>query len=372
MKTALLIDWLNTKKGGGEAVLIELAQMYPDADIFTLVYNKELYPELNNRVVKTSFLQKMPRWLKKRSRYLLPLIPNAIEQLDLSEYDLVISCSSAWVKSAITKPETTHICYCYSPTRMIWDYWPKYIEEQHVGPLRRAAIHWLTSRIRVWDYLSSSRVDYWIPISDTVSDRIKKFYRAKPEPVIFPGAEISKFETTSKKEDYFVSVGSLATYKRIDIAIEACNQTGDKLVIAGDGPDRSRLEKIAGPNIKFLGRVSDEKRRDILAKAKAFIFPGLEDFGITPIEAMASGTPVIAYGKGGVSETVIDGKTGIFFDEISKESLTNAIRRFGDINFKKEDLISRANEFSTKRFEKEFMITVDRLHRRHQEYVKAK
>ena len=372
MKTALLIDWLNTKRGGGEAVLLELAELYPQADIFTLIHNPELYPELDKRIVKTSFLQKMPKWLKKRSRYLLPLIPTAIEQLDLSDYDLVISCSSAWVKSVITKPETTHICYCYSPTRMIWDYWPQYIEEQHVGPIRRAAIHLLTSRIRVWDFLSSSRVDYWDPISQSVSDRILKFYRTNPQPVIYPGADISKFKPSSSKEDYFVSVGSLATYKRIDVAIEACNELGERLLIAGDGPDRQRLEKLAGPTIEFLGRVSDEKRREILSRAKAFIFPGLEDFGITPLEAMASGTPVIAYGAGGVSETVVDGKTGIFFDQIDKDSLKNAIEKFNNAKFDTSALESRAKEFSTDIFESKVMSTIDQLHKEHQKHVLSK
>ena len=372
MKTALLIDWLNTKRGGGEAVLLELADLYPHADIFTLIYNSELYPELSDRTVKTSFLQKMPRWLKKRSRYLLPLIPTAVEQLDLSEYDLVISCSSAWVKSVITKPETTHICYCYSPSRMLWDYWPQYIDEQRVGPIRRAAIHILTSRIRVWDYLSSSRVDYWIPISQTVAERIKKFYRTEPQAVIYPGANISRFTLTKDKDDYFVSVGSLATYKRIDVAIHACNELEEKLIIAGDGPERARLHEMAGPTIEFLGRVSDDKKAEIVARGKAFIFPGLEDFGITPVEAMASGTPVIAYGQGGVSETVIDGKTGIFFDEISKESLIEAIHRFKKAKFNLEDMESRAKEFSTERFEKEITSTIDKLHKEHRKNVSTK
>lgn len=372
MRTAILVDWLNTKRGGGESVLLELADMYPEADIFTLVYNQGHYPELSGRTVKTSFLQQLPAFLKKRSRYLLPLIPRAIERFDLSGYDLVISASSAWVKSAITKPETVHICYCYSPSRMLWDYWPQYVDEQGVGPIRKAAIHLLTSRIRVWDFSTSTRPDYWIPISKTVAERIKKFYRVEPEPVIYPGASLSQFKATDKKEDYYISFGTLAPYKRVDLAIEACNRLGRKLVVAGDGADRKRLEKIAGPTIKFAGLVSDEEKAQLVASAKAFIFPGLEDFGITPIEAMASGTPVIAYGKGGVSESVVDGKTGVFFDHLDSNSLTKTIEKFETMTFDQDTLTGQAKNFSIEKFRSSLFSKIDRLYHQARKNVTAK
>ena len=371
MKVALVHDWLNNKRGGGESVLLELANLYPDADIYTLIFNPELYPELPRARVKTSYLQSMPGWIKRRQRYLLPLISTAIEQFDLSGYDVVISSSTAWAKGVITKPETLHVCYCHSPMRMVWDYWPQYIEEQHVGRFRRAAIHVLTSRIRQWDYYSSARVDRWIANSETVAERIRKFYHQNEIDVIYPGANLDQFkplDDAKNKGDYYLNVGTLAPYKRLDLAVAACNKLGRRLVIAGDGADRERLQNLAGPTIEFRGRVTDDERRELMAGAKAFIFPGLEDFGITPVESMASGTPVIAFGRGGLTETVIDGKTGVFFDEQTPESLEAAIKKFESMKFETKDLIGRAAEFSTKSFSENIRKAVDKYWK---EYVKA-
>lgn len=368
MKVALIIDWLNTKRGGGEGVLLQLAGLYPEADIFTLIYNPELYPELKERQVATSFLQKAPHWLKQRSRYLLPLIPTAIEQFDLSKYDVVISASSGWGKGVITKPETLHVCYCFSPMRMVWDYWPRYLQEQRVGPIRRAAIHYLTSKIRLWDYYSAARVDKWVPISETVGKRIQKFYHRQPEAVIYPGTDLQAFKPLSKagdKKDYYLVMGTLTPYKRVELAIQACNQLGCKLIVAGDGADRKRLEELSGPTIEFVGRVSDAERTKLLAEARGFIFPGLEDFGLTPVEAMASGTPVIGFGEGGVAETVVDGKTGVLFSELSAESLAQAITRFEALSFRKRDLIDRAKQFSLTSFQQQITRNVNNWYKQH-------
>lgn len=368
MKVALVIDWLNTKRGGGEAVLLQLAKLYPDADVFTLIYNPSLYPELKHRNITTSFLQKAPDWLKQRSRYLLPLIPTAIEQLNFDSYDVVVSCSSGWSKGVITKPQTLHVCYCFSPMRMVWDYWPRYVAEQRVGPIRRAAIHWLTSRIRLWDYYSAARVDRWAPISNTVAERIKKFYHKKPDAVIYPGADLAKFQplpAKTAKEDYYLVVGTLAPYKRVELAIEACNTLGKRLIIAGDGADRQRLEALAGPTVEFLGRVSDSRRQALLAEAKGFIFPGLEDFGLTPVEAMASGTAIIGYGKGGVCETVVDGETGVLFNELTVGSLADAIQRFEQLDFNQAKLLRRAKHFSLERFEEQFTAHLTKWYKSH-------
>lgn len=368
MKVALVHDWLNTKYGGAERVLDQLAAIYPDAPIYTLVYSPEAAGEaIDPSRVRTSSLQRLPRWLQKRSRYLLPLIPTAIEQFDLSEYDVVISSSAAFSKSVITKPETIHICYCHTPTRFVWDYWPRYILEQRVGPMRRAAGHWLTSRLRIWDYYSAERVDYWIANSKTTASRIKKYYRQSVDRVVYPGVEVDNFKPVpqSQKEDYYVTLGMLTPYKKIDMAIEACNKLGKKLVVIGGGPDLERLQEMAGPTVKFAGRVSDKERAELVAKAQALIFASEEDFGISPVEAMASGTAVIAYGKGGLTETVIKGVTGEFFDQPNVESLTTCLQNFDSSAYSTKKLTSRAGHFSSKRFAKEIQACVKEKYRAH-------
>jgi len=369
MKVALVHDWLNTKFGGGESVLLTLAAMYPDAPIYTLLYNPEVCGEaIDPARVRTSTLQRLPGWLQRRPRYLLPLIPTAIEQFDFSDYDLVISTSSAWAKGIITPPETLHLCYCFSPMRFVWDYWPAYVSEQHVGPLRRAAIHVLTSRLRLWDYYSAARVDRWVAISQLTARRIQKYYRQPLPPVIYPGAELDRFQPSEEKddhqkEDYFVTLAALTPYKRLDLAIAACNRTGRNLVVIGDGPDRARLEALAGPTIRFAGRASDAERAQLLAHAQALIFPNVEDFGIAPVEAMASGTPVVAYGQGGVTETVVDGVTGIFFGEQTVEALAAALERCAATKFSTAALTKRAAVFSTQRFRQQFQEYVEQAYR---------
>lgn len=368
MKIAFIYDWLNTRKGGGEAMMLELAAMYPEAPIYTMLFDAETYQgELDPARVKTSFLQKLPAWLRKRTRYLLPLIPLAIESYDLGEYDVVISVSSGYSKSVITRPETLHICYCYSPTRFLWDYWPRYVKDQHVGAMRRGSIHVLTSRLRLWDFYSAKRVDKWVAISQTVAKRITKYYRQPIERIIYPGVHLNKFKPVSpaQKENYFVTLSSLTPYKRIDLAIQACVQLGKRLVIIGDGPDRGRLESLAGDTVRFVGRVNDSQRADLLARATALLFPGEEDFGITPLDAMASGTPVIAYGKGGVTETVISGKTGIFFAEPTVQSLVNAISSFEADRFKTNDLTQQAAKFDIQLFRKQFKDYVEETYKNH-------
>lgn len=368
MKVALVHDWLNTKYGGAERVLDQLAAIYPDAPIYTLIYNPEATGKaIDPSRIKTSSLQRLPRWLQKRSRYLLPLIPTAVEQFDLSDYDVVISSSAAFSKSVITKPETVHICYCHTPTRFIWDYWPRYVSEQRVGPIRRAIIHWLTSKLRVWDYYSAERVDYWIANSKTTAARIKKYYRQSVDRVIYPGVEVSAFQPVppSRKEDYYVTLGMLTPYKKVDLAIEACNKLGKKLVVIGSGPDLERLQEMAGPTITFAGRVRDEERADLVAKASALIFANEEDFGISPVEAMASGTAVIAYGKGGLTETVVKGVTGEFFEQPTVESLMECLQNFDSSSYATKKLVSRADQFSDRRFAKEIQAYIKEKYRGH-------
>lgn len=354
MKVAIVHDWLNTKRGGAENVALELAAMFPDAPVYTLLYNHQLYDDtLPKERVHSSSLQRLPQWLKKRSRYLLPFLPQAIESFDLSQYDVVISSSTGWGKGVITKPETLHICYCHSPMRFVWDYWPRYVSEQGVGPLRRAAIHLLTSRMRLWDYYSAARVDRWIANSKTTQSRISKYYHQSSS-VIYPGVDIDAFTpSAAPKGGYYATLSTLTPYKKVELAIEAANQLGRELVIIGDGIDRSRLEALAGPSVRFAGRVSNAERAQLLAGARALIFPSEEDFGIAPVEAMASGTPVIAYNKGGLKETVIDGKTGRFFEEPTAASLIDAIQRFEGDTFNTADLVRQAKQFDSERFRRE-------------------
>lgn len=361
MKVALVHDWLNNKMGGGELVLEQLAEMYPEAPIYTLAYNPEtIQGHFDEYRIRPSYLQRFPGWLRRRQRYLLPLIPSAVEQFDLSEFDVVISSSTAFAKGVITKPETLHICYCHSPMRFAWDYWPAYVNEQHVGLLRRMAIHLLMSRLRLWDFYSAPRVDCWVANSKVVAGRIEKYYHRQADAVIYPGAITEQFKAANEKGDYFVTLASLTPYKKIDLAIKACNQLGRKLVVIGDGADRARLEELAGPTIEFAGRVSNSRRAELVAGAQALLFPNEEDFGIAPIEAMASGTPVIAYGKGGLTETVVEGKTGTFFGEPTAESLAGAIKDFKASDYRTEVLVSRAQEFGMDKFRDNFRQFVEK------------
>jgi len=363
MKVALVHDWLNTKFGGAEHVLVELARLFPEAPIYTLLYNPEVCGHaLEPARIRPSVLQRAPGWLQRRPRYLLPLIPMAVEQFDLGGYDLVISSSSAWSKGVITRPETLHVCYCYSPMRFVWDYWPAYLDEQRVGPLRRGGIRLLTSRLRLWDYYSAARVDRWVAISHTVANRIHKYYHQEAR-VIYPGAELDRFQPSDRPktaatnpEPYFITLSNLTPYKRIDLAIAACNQLGRRLVVIGEGSDRRRLERLAGPTIEFAGRSR------LLAGAEAMIFPNEEDFGIAPVEAMASGTPVIAYGAGGVSETVIAGSTGMFFNQPTVGSLVEALDRFRASDYRTTDLTARSRQFSAERFRHQLQAFIEKAY----------
>ncbi len=366
MKVALVHDWLNNKVGGGERVLFQLAELFPDAPIYTLVFSAPKYAGLiDPSRVRTSSLQHLPKILHERSRYLLPLIPTAVEQFDFSAYDVVISSSAAWVKNIITKPETLHICYCHTPMRFVWDYWPKYLDEQRVGFIRRLAIRSMTSKLRLWDYYGAARVDHWIANSAATASRIKKYYHQTAE-VIYPGVDLSLLHPAKEKEDYYICLGMLTPYKKFDLAIEAFAHSKRHLVVVGDGPDRRRLQQLATPNIKFTGSVSDTEKAKLLAAAKAFILPNEEDFGLVPVEAMAAGTPVIAYGRGGALETVTM-KTGIFFYEPTAASLIQAIGEFEQKEFKLADLTARAQVFSKSNFQKSIKHRVEQTYHKHVE-----
>ena len=346
MKIAIVHDWL-TNMGGAERVILAFHEIFPDAPIYTSVYNPDKLPEEFRKMnIRTSFIQKLPKAKTKYNMY-LPFMPTAFEQFELSEYDVVLSSSSSCAKGVITRPYTLHICYCHTPMRYAWDFYHEY--KENAPKWQKRFIPFLMIYVRMWDRLSADRVDYFIANSSAVAKRIKKHYR-KNAVVINPPVNVDFYTPVNEDEDYFLIVSRLVEYKRIDIAVEAFNDLGLPLIIIGDGPEKSKLQRMAKGNIKFLGRLPDEEVKRYYARCRAFIFPGEEDFGITPLEAQASGRPVIAFGKGGVLDSVIDGVTGLFFKEQNKESLKEAIKRFEKIDFNKEIIRKHAEKFDVKIF----------------------
>ncbi|NOU92954.1 glycosyltransferase [Paenibacillus sp. LMG 31456] len=352
MKVALVHDYLN-QYGGAERVLECFMDMFPEAPVYTLISDLSKMPErFRHTDIKNSFVQKIPS-SNKHYKKMLGLFPLAVEQFDLREYDLVLSSSSAFAKGIITNPSQLHICYCHTPMRYVWDLYHQYMDEIK-NPIFKKALPFILHRIRNWDQLSSQRVDHFISNSHNVSRRIKKYYN-RESTVIHPPVSIDRFHPSNANEDYFLIVSRLIPYKRIDLVIEVFNKLKLPLVIIGDGYDRDRLKKMAGPTVKMLGYQSDEIISEYYAKCKAFILAGEEDFGITPLEAQANGKPVIAFGKGGAKETVIDGQTGLFFSEHSVTSLTEALVRFNNSTFDSQTIKEHANRFNETRFKQEML-----------------
>ncbi len=366
-RVALVHDWLNRPLGGGERLFLEMAELYPEAPIHTLLFDPELHRgRLDPGRVRTSWLQRLPAWLRRRPRYLLPLIPSAVESWDLSGFDIVISCSVAFVKNVLTPPGTLHICYCTSPMRFAWDYWPRYLEEINAGPFKRLAITELVSRARMWDLSGASRVDRWLAVSETAAARIRKYYRVDPVTVLYPPVEVSAFQPAARRrETAWVTLSTLTEYKRIDLAVRAFTAAGRPLTVIGDGPDRSRLERLAGPSIRFAGYVDDRTRAELIASARGLVFPGEEDFGIAAVEALACGTPVVAYGRGGLTEILVPDRTGVFFEEPTAGSLNQAVDRVEAGSFDTSELVGAAQRFAAPRFREELVRFVDSAFAQH-------
>lgn len=360
IKIAIVHDFL-TYWGGAEQVLVSLRNLYPEAPIYTLLYDKSMNEYFSGARIRPSFINKFPRFLKKRKKWLLPFFPAAAETFDLGEFDVVISCSSSFAKGIIVKPKTLHICYCHTPTRFLWDWYHNYLKENKIGKIKKIFVVPILHFLRMWDRSASERVDYYVTNSENTSRRIDKFYGRKSR-VIYPPVDYEKLNRlanshkTVKEKDYYLIVSRLSPYKKIDIAIEAFNKINLPLIIIGDGEDRRRLEKLAEKNIKFLGFQSEEKLAEYYRNAKAVIFPGEDDFGITILEAMSLGKPVLAYAKGGALETVIPGKNGELFESAVPEILADGIRRLNlNIrNYNNEEIKEYAKRFSRERFEKEF------------------
>jgi glycosyltransferase involved in cell wall biosynthesis len=354
MKVALVHDYLN-QMGGAERVLMAFHEIFPDAPIYTSIYDPaRVDPAFRQMDIRTSFMQKLP-FVAKHHQPFLPLYPFAMENLDLRGYDLVLSSSSAFAKGVITRPETTHICYCHTPMRWCWNY-DEYVEREQLGKAARSVLPFLITGLRIWDQTSSMRVDHFIANSPTIAERIRKYYRREaayiPPPV---DAARFPFEPDIIPGDYFLVLSRLIPYKRIDLAIQACNRLQLPLVIIGGGRDEARLKQMAGPTILFKGRLPDEEVVHYLKHCRAFLFPGEEDFGITPLEAQACGRPVIAYGAGGALASIEDGITGRFFYEQTEDSLTEVLAHFDEKQFDPFAIYTHALEFDTSRFRRRIL-----------------
>jgi glycosyltransferase involved in cell wall biosynthesis len=350
MKIGLAHDWLN-QMGGAENVLLQLSAIYPDAPVHTSIYGPELvdarFGELD---IRTSFMQRLPGAVR-RHRWYLPVYPLAFNSIRLDGYDVVISNASAFCKSVRTPPETLHVCYCLTPTRFVWSP-DEYLAREDVPPVLRGAMRPMLALMRAWDRRTSRRVDRFVAISRAVADRIKNYYQRESE-VIYPPVVTSAFTPVSAAEDYFLVVSRLAPYKRIDLAVRACTELGLPLKVIGAGRDRTALEALAGPSVEFFGRQDDDVVRRHFARCRALIFPGEEDFGITPVEAQAAGRPVIAFGAGGALDTVIPGETGEFFTEPTVDSLARLLKGFDDSRYAANRMIQNAQRFDETVFVRE-------------------
>jgi glycosyltransferase involved in cell wall biosynthesis len=361
LRVALVHDWL-TIIGGSEYVLKEIALLYPDADIYTLVAQDEAIKSLGFQrdKVYTSFIQKLP-FAKTSYRNYLPLFPLAIEQFDLSGYDLIISSSHAVAKGVLTHSGQVHVCYCHSPMRYAWDLYHQYMKDMKgiKGYLVKLVLH----RMRQWDFISSNRVDYFISNSNYIGSRIKKIYN-RDSVTIYPGVAVQNFEISLKREDFYLTCSRLVPYKKIDLIVRAFSLMPDKkLFVIGDGPEFKKIKKIAAGNVVMLGYQPFEVLKKYLSKSKAFVFAAEEDFGILPVEAQACGTPVIAFGKGGVLETVLENRTGVYFTEQTESSIVKAIDFFeNNINlFNPAEISKQASLFSMQRFNQEFSAYLSKI-----------
>lgn len=364
MRVAVVHDWL-TVYAGAERVLEQILHMYPQADLFCLV---DFLPAgqrgfIGNRSVQTSFIQRLP-FARRKYRQYLPLMPLAVEQFDLSSYELVISTSHAVAKGVITGPDQVHICYCHSPIRYAWDMQHQYLADSGLtkgikGVLARLILHY----IRLWDIRTANGVDQFMANSRFIGRRIWKTYRREAT-VVYPPVDVEAFALNIDKENFYLTASRMVPYKKIDMIVEAFSQMPNKqLVVIGDGPDFEKIRAKAGPNVTLLGYQPFSVLLDHMQRARAFVFAAEEDFGIVPIEAQACGTPVIAFGQGGVTETVIPGETGVFFQQQTAGSLITAVQEFEE----KRDLFDpnrarkNAERFGALRFHEEFRLVVEKV-----------
>ncbi len=359
LKVAIVHYWLVNERGG-EKVLAALCDLFPEADVYTHVLDGDkTFSFLRGRRVFTSFIQKLP-WAVTWYQNYLPLMPLALEQLDLSGYDLVLSSESGPAKGVLTSAGTTHICYCHSPMRYLWDMYHGYLRS--AGWLKKVIMVPVFHYLRMWDRLSADRVDHFIANSENVARRIQKHYRREAD-VVHPPVDLEAFEPSENRQDYYLMVGELVGYKRADLVVRAFQHQDRRLVVVGDGEQMALLKRLAGPNVTLLGRCPAAELRRRYSECRALIFPGEEDFGIVPVEAMASGSPVIAFGRGGALETVREGVSGMFFHEQTEEAVRDALDRFEAVEelFQPEEVRLSVQHFSVERFKGEILERVLRF-----------
>jgi glycosyltransferase involved in cell wall biosynthesis len=362
LRVAIVHEWF-VDYSGSERVVEQMLALFPQADLYSQV---EFLPDnlrwfIRNKEVTTSFIQKLPG-ARKHYRSYLPLMTLAVEQFDLSGYDLVISSNHAVAKGVITGPDQLHVCMCYSPIRYAWDMTHTYLKESGLttgikGWLAKLILH----RMRMWDYRTANGVDEFIAISDHVARRIKKVY-GRESTVIYPPVDVGTFELNTKKEDFYLTASRMVPYKKIDLIVETFTKLPDKkLVVIGDGPDYDRVRRNAGSNITYLGFQPTNVLKDYMQRARAFIFAAEEDFGIIPLEAQACGTPIIAYAKGGVLETIVNGVTGVFFNSQTNMDLMAALKTFDDLHdyFDPRLIRQQALKFSRQQFQKAFRTFIE-------------
>lgn len=361
-RVALVHDHL-VQDGGAERVLRTLMRMYPKAPVYTLLYDpRKMGREFRRADIRTSGWQRVPG-ATRFYKALLPFIDGAFRHFDLSGYDLVISSSSGFAKSVRTGPGTLHVCYCHTPIRYLWSDSERYIRELPYPDAVKSLIRLIRPRLRAADLRAAEGVDTFVANSEYVAKRIKRYY-GRTSTVINPPVATDQFKPRAAKDDYYLIASRLEPYKRVDLAIAVANKLELPLTIMGDGTDRDRLEELAGPTVRFLGRVSDAERSKVFAEARAFLNPQDEDFGITAVEALASGTPVIAYGKGGATE-ILNAQTGILFDRQTADALAGAIRKFERRRFDRRALVARSREFSEAKFIRRLRRFVDTTYQRH-------
>ncbi len=347
MKIALVHDYLS-QDGGAERVLKALHEIWPEAPIFVLFHDEKKLPFSDKAEIQETFLSKMP-FIKSSFPWYLPLMPLATEKHDLRSYDLVLSTSSIFAKGIITNPDTLHISYCHTPPRFLWAEGGDYLSDLKRSRLVKMLLPGFIHRLRIWDQLSTQRVDEFIANSMTVSRRILKYYR-RPSEIIYPPVDTHLYTPAQEIDNYFVTGGRLVPYKRTDLVIKTFNRLNTPLKIFGIGPELQHLQKIAKPHIEFLGKISEETKRELLSHAQAFIHPQMEDFGITPVEAMSAGRPVIAFGRGGATETIVPGLTGVFFKEQTWESLLDAVLNFKAEEWNSQKIHDHAKKFGANNF----------------------
>ncbi len=357
MKVALVHEHL-AQDGGAERVLRYLAELYPDAPIFTLVWDRErANPFFLKRDVRTSFIQRLPGGLRFH-RWYLSLMPTAVEQYDLSGFDVVLSSASGFAKGVITRPETLHVCYCHSPTRYLWSDTHQYVSDLPNPKLIKQILQLTLTRLRQWDRLAADRVDEFIANSQTVARRITKYYR-RPSTIIHPPVEVSQFAVSSAPGTYYLTGGRLVAYKRFDLVIRAFNKLGLPLKVFGDGPVEGALKGMAKDTIEFVGRVSDKERGNLFSNCLAFINMQEEDFGITVLEAQAAGRPVIALAAGGALESIIPNRTGLFVADQDWESLADTVIRFKPEQFDPRAIRAHAQMFDIPIFQERIRTFID-------------